>query len=230
MRICFFLSIKGALYAACMVSSILLSSCAGLKNNPKNQLVDGVYWYRSEDSNYRKTRVYVHEDSIVVADYRKPADIININSSGSQLFVKRTFDVDVMTVPFRFRPSTLNVPRQLTTDFNGNVYIGYRLDRFERSSKMTPFGTNQHFTHRGITAGVFGGVASSSITPTTTNNMLSDEYDGFVLTRGLALMIGLNSLTVGIGIGWDYLTDRDKEIWVYQNKPWYGLTVGLNLN
>lgn len=34
----------------------------------------------------------------------------------------------------------------------------------------------------------------------------------------------------GVGVGWDYLTDRDKGIWIYQNKPWYGLTVGLNLN
>jgi hypothetical protein len=60
--------------------------------------------------------------------------------------------------------------------------------------------------------------------------MTTAEYSGFVLTRGLAAMVGVNDLTFGIGVGWDYLTDRDKDIWVYQNKPWYGLTVGLNLN
>ena len=43
-------------------------------------------------------------------------------------------------------------------------------------------------------------------------------------------MIGLKTLTVGFGVGWDYLTDRDKNIWIYQNKPWIGLTLGLNLN
>jgi hypothetical protein len=32
-------------------------------------------------------------------------------------------------------------------------------------------------------------------------------------------MFGLNNLTVGAGVGWDSLTDRDKNIWIYQNKP-----------
>lgn len=43
-------------------------------------------------------------------------------------------------------------------------------------------------------------------------------------------MIGVNNLTVGVGVGWDYLTDRDKAIWIYQNKPWIGVTIGLNIN
>jgi hypothetical protein len=84
--------------------------------------------------------------------------------------------------------------------------------------------------HRGVTVGAFGGIASTGVTPWTTNNLSSDEYNGLILSRGFALMIGLNTLTVGLGVGWDYLTDRDKRIWIYQNKPWYGLSVGLNLN
>ena len=60
--------------------------------------------------------------------------------------------------------------------------------------------------------------------------LTADEYDGLVLSRGFALMFGLKTLTVGFGIGWDSLTDRDKDIWIYQNKAWYGLTLGLNLN
>lgn len=43
-------------------------------------------------------------------------------------------------------------------------------------------------------------------------------------------MMGYKSLTVGLGVGWDNLLDRDKDIWVYQSKPWYGLTLSLNLN
>jgi hypothetical protein len=60
--------------------------------------------------------------------------------------------------------------------------------------------------------GGFGGLGSASINPWTTNYQTTDEYDGFVLTRGLAIMGAVNSLTVGFGIGWDYLTDRDKRI------------------
>lgn len=43
-------------------------------------------------------------------------------------------------------------------------------------------------------------------------------------------MLGVKALTVGIGVGWDNLVDRDTDIWVYQFKPWYGLTLSLNLN
>ena len=57
-----------------------------------------------------------------------------------------------------------------------------------------------------------------------------DEYTGFVLSRGIAAMAGISNLTVGIGVGWDNLTDRDRTIWIYQHKAWYGVTIGLNLN
>lgn len=90
--------------------------------------------------------------------------------------------------------------------------------------------SKQSLGHRGITAGIFAGIGSTAVTPWTTSNLITDEYNGFIVSRGLAVMIGVNELTVGIGVGWDYLTDRDKDIWIYQNKPWYGLTVGLNLN
>jgi hypothetical protein len=78
--------------------------------------------------------------------------------------------------------------------------------------------------------GVFGGLGSTSITPWTTNNAITEEYNGLVLSRGFALMLGVNDLTVGLGVGWDYLTDRDKNVWIYQNRSWYGLSIGLNLN
>ena len=84
--------------------------------------------------------------------------------------------------------------------------------------------------HSAITVGGFGGLGSAFISPWTTNYRTTDEYDGLVLSRGLAFMVGINSLTVGLGVGWDYLTDRDKDIWIYQNKPWYGITLGLNIN
>jgi len=135
-----------------------------------------------------------------------------------------------MTVGFKYRPITQNLPRQLTTDFNGNVFFGYRIDRFRVHYEKTPVGIQKNRNHRGITAGVFGGIGSTTISPWTTGNLGTDEYNGLVLSRGIATMVGINNLTVGVGIGWDYLTDRDKSIWIYQNRPWYGLTIGLNLN
>jgi hypothetical protein len=155
---------------------------------------------------------------------------IALSRAKNYFFVKNSFDVDVMTVAFKYRPGTAGLPRQLNTEFNGNAFVGYRIDRFRLKRVPTPFGTKNKVNHRALTFGAFGGLGSTTISPSTTQNQTSDDYNALILTRGLSIMVGINNLTVGLGAGWDYITDRDKEIWIYQNKPWYGLTVGLNLN
>jgi hypothetical protein len=211
------------------LTCIFLAGCSALRESPKYQLGDDTYLYRTSGGKYHKARVYVTDDSVAVILNTDNRSIDRWNS-GKEFFLKRSFDVDVVTIAFKYRPATINLPRQLTTDFNGNIFLGYRFDRFKITHKETPFGRRPQYGHRGITGGVIGGIGSTSVTPWTTNNQITDEYNGFTLSRGFALMLGVNNLTVGMGIGWDSLTDRDKSIWIYQNKPWYGLSVGLNLN
>lgn len=215
-------------WSAILVAS--LSACATLKDSPKYQLGDSNYHFRQKGNRYQKAWVYVSDDSIQVLSDKPPHIPIPQIPHQDKLFLKKSFDIDVITVGFKYRPATSVLPRQLTTDFNGNIYIGYRLDRFRVRYQDTPFGRKSTLGHRAITAGFFGGIGSTSITPWTTNNQQGDEYNAAILSRGVALMFGVKDLTVGLGIGWDYLTDRDKNIWIYQNKSWYGLTVGLNLN
>ena len=209
---------------------ILLKACSSIKDSPKYQLSDGRYEYKQGEGNYKKAFVYVKEDTVSVFLEENLKQPVIPEPLKDQFLIKRSFDVDVITVPFKYRPITSGLPRQLTTDFNGNVYFGYRVDRFRLTYKATPLGWKKTYKHRGLTVGTFGGIGSTSVTPWTTNNQTTDEYNGFIFTRGLAVMAGLNNLTVGFGVGWDYLTDRDKNIWIYQNKAWYGLTLGLNLN
>lgn len=201
-----------------------------MKDSPKYQLSDGHYDFRQPGGKFRKAVVYILDDSVKIFAGKSLREAVIPEINKDQLFIKHSFDIDVLTVPFKFRPIEAGLPRQLTTEFNGNVFVGYRLDRFRVIHKETPFGWKQTYKHRGLSMGAFGGLGSTSITPWTTNNQITEEYYGFILSRGLAMMIGINNLTVGVGVGWDYLTDRDKEVWIYQNKPWYGLTLGLNLN
>lgn len=209
---------------------LFLSACSSIKDSPKYQLSDGPYKFRQPGEQYKKAFVTVEEDTLRIFLEEKPKEVFIPMYSKDQFFLKPSFDVDVITIPFKYRPITSGLPRQLTTDFNGNVFIGYRGDRFRLRFKETPAGWIRSFKHRALSVGVFGGLGSTSVTPWTTNNQTTDEYSGLVLSRGLAFMVGVNNLTVGIGVGWDFLTDRDKDIWIYQNKPWYGLTLGLNLN
>ena len=216
--------------SAALLLLMCLVGCSSMRNSHKYELADGRYSFRQPGEEFRRVYVYVQDDSITLfADEQGTQPVIPKVLSDEYL-IKRTFDVDVIAVPFKFRPASVNLPRQLTTDFNGNVFLGYRVDRFRLIHKKTPIGWKRYYKHRGLSVGGFGGLGTAAITPWTTNNMMTDEYNGFVLSRGFAAMIGINNLTVGAGIGWDNLTDRDKNIWIYQNKPWFGLTIGLNVN
>ena len=41
-------------------------------------------------------------------------------------FKKASFDVDFLTIPFKYRPRQNEFPRQFNTDLNGAIYAGYR--------------------------------------------------------------------------------------------------------
>jgi hypothetical protein len=204
---------------------LLASSCSILQQSLSNKLSNGYYWFHEPGKNPRKVYVVVDEDSLAWYDNGHLFTAGNFDR-----FSKPSFDIDILTVPFKYRPSSYDFPRQLDNSFNGNLYFGYRRDVFRVRRSQTPVGIQRKIVHHGYTVGFFGGFGSSPITPWTTNYRTTDEYSGFIVTRGIAAMTSLNSLTVGFGIGWDSLTDRDKEIWIYQNKPWFGVTIGLSIN
>jgi hypothetical protein len=210
-----------------LVALVSLAGCAGLKNLPKYQLSNDYYEFHQTGKPKSKVFVRIKEDSIEVTTLDKSTEVVR---GLDEYFVKKSFDIDAMTVLFKYRPGEMGFPRQINSSFNGNLYIGYRIDRFWLDYKNTPAGMVKELKHSAITVGGFGGIGTAFISPWSTNYRTTDEYDGVVLTKGLALMVGVNRLTVGLGVGWDNLTDRDKDIWIYQNKPWYGLTLGLNIN
>lgn len=214
-----------------LVLVVAASACGTLNNLHESELDDNHYHFKQPGERYTKVYVDVVEDSFAIIPMDKNAGSLKpIKSETDELFLKRTFDIDLLSVPFKYRPSAYNFPRQLTADFNGNLYLGYRLDRFRVHYFKTPTGLSKKIRHRAITIGTFGGIGNAQITPWSTNYRTTDEYNALILSRGFSAMVGVNSLTVGLGVGWDYVTDRDKTIWIYQNAKWYGLTISLSLN
>lgn len=120
--------------------SVLTFSCGSLKDSPKYQLSDDVYWYRETGGKYQRAWIYVKEDTLSILSYKNHEHILKNINEIDQFFLKRSFDIDVMTVGVKYRPASSNLPRQLTTDFNGNVFLGYRVDRFKITYKETPIG------------------------------------------------------------------------------------------
>ena len=225
--------------------SLFFSSCNVLQKVSKKEFKDDYYTQQVGD---KKQNVYIDilEDTIQV----HPTKILNSlrivdTSKMLYLFPKElkaaknqtvsynttSFDIDFFTIPLKFRPSRSSVPSQLNTTLNGAVYFGYRIDKYVLSYIKNPLGKlDRNINHFGFSMGGFTGFGNTFMSPTTTNNMLLQEYDGVVWSKGLAGIIALNNFTIGLAFGFDNLLDKNNQLWIYESKPWLGLAFGLNLN
>lgn len=113
------------------------------------------------------------------------------------VFSKSSFDLDVLTVPFKYRPGTSGIPHQLSTSFQGAVYVGLRNDLFRIGYKRTPLRNYKRcFNRFGYSMGLFSGLGSSVINESVTANQVGYEYDGVIFLNGLAGIIGINNFTL----------------------------------
>lgn len=218
------------------LSFLFLNSCATLQNNAKYELADGKYKLKIEGKKY-DCYVKNSEDSIMI--YKLPSKISTSLPNRmigylpiNQRLIKPSLDIDILTAVFKLRPQIKNIlPSQLNANFNGNIYIGHRTDIYQIYYKKNPLDVyQQQINHFGFSSGLFVGFGNTALNPSTTDNNISTEYDGLILQKGVAGIIAVNKLTIGVSIGFDNLLDRNSTTWIYENKPWFGLMLGLNLN
>ncbi|MDP1971621.1 hypothetical protein [Sediminibacterium sp.] len=214
---------------------ITFSSCSTLTKTAKKDFNDGYYYQRIDG---KKQFVFIdNEDDIIRIHATKIdqnisiIDTIGIEYQKATSFNQASFDIDFLTIPLKFRPTQLNVPPQLNTNLNGAVYFGYRNDKYVISYDANPLGKSfRNINHFGFSIGAFTGFGNTFMSPTNTNNILQQEYDGIVWSKGVAGILAVNNFTLGLAIGFDNLLDKNQSIWIYKNKPWLGLAFGLNLN
>lgn len=216
--------------------TLLFSSCATLQNNAKYDLAEGEYELKIDN---KKFNCYIENNSDTIKITNLFSKIstslperINIFFPIKQHFIKPSLDIDILTTLLKIRPQVKQViPTQLNTAFNGNLYIGYRTDVYQLSYQKNPLGNyKRKINHFGFSGGIFVGLGNTIMTSTTTNNAIATEYDGIILQKGIAGIVAVNKLTIGLSLGFDNLLDANQDFWIYQNKPWYGLMLGLNLN
>jgi hypothetical protein len=230
--------------ATFLLSILTLSSCGAIRKTPKTEFNDGYY---TQTIQGRRQQVYIdiQEDLLKIHQLRKDNNLVsvdtnsleaypkerNVGNSKVAVFKKNSFDVDFLTMPLRYRPSQNGVPPQLNTTLNGSAYFGYRTDKYIVNYIASPLKKSERvINHYGFSVGLFGGLGNSAITPTTTNNYLTIEYDGVAFTKGVAGIIAVNNFTVGLAVGFDNLLDSNGKHWIYESQPWVGLAFGLNLN
>jgi hypothetical protein len=218
-----------------------------LRESSKYQFTDGKYSSKVIGKGVQQVYVEYEEEKIHVYPLKKAghqylidrsnykplsfgrSEINSINVRPS--FRQTSFDIDFLTIPFKYRFPAKGFPRQFNTNLNGGVYLGYRSDIYVLHYATNPLGiSSRNTTHVGFSFGGFTGLGGTAMNPWVTNDQIAIEYDGVVWTKGVAGIIGLNNFSTGLAVGWDHLLDRNKKFWIYQGKPWVGFVFGLNLN
>lgn len=229
------------------IAVVMLFSCQANKSSVQYELEDGIYISNIFEG--KKEVVFIDNEPELVFVY--PVKKINgffqfdtlnrpyltfpqkraASKIDPEIFKTKNFDLDLITIPFKYRAGVGEVPAQLNTNLNALIYAGYRSDWYTLGYDQNMFGNYDRYSnHYGLTFGVFSGFGSTLIGPWFTRDQVQLEYDGVVWSNGLAVSIAFNYLTVGAGLGWDKLLDSNKAVWIYQNKPWLGLVLGINLN
>ncbi|QJW90126.1 hypothetical protein HNV11_12435 [Spirosoma taeanense] len=142
----------------------------------------------------------------------------------------KSFDVDLFTVPFKYRFRQGERPGQLNTNPNAGVYIGVRYDR---GNYRTLFFRGQRESQRrsfSFGLGGFASVGSTLVSSFTTNGRITEEYEALGFNYGLALILGYKTFTAGLALGFENLANNHNPLWIYRNKSYLGVTIGLNLN
>ena len=225
---------------------LCFTGCRSLKENPKFTFADGIYHTKIKG---KRQIVYVEntDDSVVVYALKKGWQRLDLKTSAipkkayaqnastetiaANKYSQRGFDVDILTIPLKFRPSVTSFPKQFSNNINGVVYLGYRNDMYRLSYDKNPIGKiSQNIKHYGISAGIITGLGVTAMNPYVTSNQIAIEYDGLVWSKGVAVLMGLDKFTFGLTASVDHLLDKNKAHWIYHGKPYLGLAVGLNLN
>lgn len=228
------------------IFTVFLSGCIILTENSKHSFNDGIY----QTKRFSHNKVYVlkvDDDTLSVfpvLEFKDSTAILTkqrVNYTGIQKkmkdgkvvhnFYRPSFDLDVMTIPVKYRPATNLLPNQLTANFNGALYGGYRIDNYRVTYKRTPLNEyKQKVKHIGYSVGLFAGVGNTLIDAFALTNHYDTQYEGVLFISSIAANVAVSNLTFGISFGPDYLLDHNKQLWIYEGKPCIGFTVGLNIN
>jgi hypothetical protein len=210
-----------------------LASCRPqLATTSPRYLPEGKYLIK-EDGKISKVKVFNHNDTaFLMLDSGRTviSAATYLESHIKSAFVNRSFGLDVITVPFKFRPPKEDVPHQLNTSFNAALAAGFRSDRYTyKNVTLAPGVQRRDRFHSGYGGSLFLGSGSVLVRKEFIQNSLSHDYDGLVIYYGGSLVLVFGRLNTGIAIGFDLLTDQYRKLWIYQNEPWIGAVIGIKL-
>lgn len=223
---------------------LMTSGCATVKTITRHDFDSGFYSLKNNGQDKSKIYADVRDDSIniypvIIEENKKIPDIsthtgakIAEVKSGNPFykntFIQKSVDVDLSTVLMKLRPSQKNVPSQLSYNVNAALYIGLRKDFYKVVPYKSALKKETSFIRQlGFDAGFFAGIGITPMNPWVTEGKVPIEYDGIVFQKGIAGFVTIERMSVGLTIGFDNLLDSNKKNWVYNQKPYIGLMIGI---
>jgi hypothetical protein len=227
-----------------VMQALLLISCTPVEKIAFHDLSSGYYKMKKPENEPSKVYIKVNDDSITVFNtfnYGRKISVDTAAHRGSSItairkgnpfngssFVKNSADIDLSTVLLKFRPARGGVPNQLNANLNAALYVGFRKDYYKMVTNTSPLNEETTFSsHAGFDFGLFAGFGITQINPTVTNDQVTQEYDGIIFQKGVGFFVTLERMSVGIVLGFDNLMDGNKSVWLYNQKPYLGLSLGI---
>jgi hypothetical protein len=219
---------------------ILFSACSILEKSSQHGFSNGYYKFKS--NNVLAGKVYVNVDEAELEVFKEdnnklenlPYHIYMKNADSlkeSVRFTRKSLDIDLTTILLKYRPSVNDLPAQMITDFNMAMYAGWRHDTYLLRKSRDPLGKNKpEIIGRGYDFGIFAGPGTTAVNAFSTGNHVENEYNGMIIQYGVAGFLESKVASFGIAAGYDYLVSPDRKVWIYNQKPWFGLIIGIALN
>jgi hypothetical protein len=224
---------------------LLSNSCVPVEKIARHDFDSGFYKLKTQSGNSSDVYINVVDDSItvyplVIEGKNESPDInsfMGINTKNIRkdnyfyrsCFINKSVDVDLTTVILKYRPPQRGVPNQLSSNVNAAIYMGFRKDFYKIIPYTSPLNEESSFIRQiGFDAGIFTGLGITPLNPTVTHNAITQEYDGMVFQKGVAGFITFDNISVGIVFGIDNLLDKNRSSWIYNQKPYLGLIIGIS--
>jgi hypothetical protein len=224
---------------------VLLSySCVSIERIARHDFNSNYFKLKTEGNEPRSIYADVSGDSITIypvifegnlkqPDTNHPVsfNLMNVKTGDNfsrSTFVYKSVDIDLSTILFKYRPEKQGVPGQLNFNLNGAIYTGIRRDFYRITPYKSPLKVEtSYINHIGFDAGFFAGIGTTAVNPTVTLNKIDQEYDGLVFQKGIAAFITFGNFSVGLACGFDNLLDKNKSVWIYNQKPYLGIVIGI---
>jgi hypothetical protein len=161
--------------------------CTLFEQSSRHGFLSGYYHFESDSGVMKKVYLNIAEDSITVYPVKKKsiADTplfgislmpVDTFRSYPEKFGKKSLDIDITTILFKYRPGRNGLPAQMTTDFNAAMYVGWRHDNYHLRSIPNP-GKEYHYETlgRGFDLGFVAGPGTTLVGPFSTKEAVRDS-------------------------------------------------------